>query len=158
MDKRFENFTITVLKMSKLVQKIKMLEVEDYQLKAVHVMCVYYLCENPSGLTASELSRYTLEDKAAISRALTHLKEEGYVQYDAKKYNAVVKLTKKGEELAAVLLCKATKAVDFVGGSFTDDERGKFYETIATISENLNTYYEQLKNRHSAAHNTSSDN
>ena len=40
MDDRFENFTVTVLKLGKLVQKIKLFEMESYGLKAIHVMCI----------------------------------------------------------------------------------------------------------------------
>ena len=53
MDKIFEHFTITILKLNKLVQKIKIYEMQEYGLKAIHVMCGYYLMENPDGLTAS---------------------------------------------------------------------------------------------------------
>ena len=79
MDKIFEHFTITILKLNKLVQKIKLYEMQEYGLKAIHVMCGYYLMENPDGLTASELVKLTLEDKAAISRALKTLQEKGFV-------------------------------------------------------------------------------
>ncbi|MGN1373278.1 MAG: hypothetical protein ACI4VK_04450 [Candidatus Coproplasma sp.] len=40
MEKIFEQFTITVLKLNKLVQKIKTCEMSDYGLKTIHVMCV----------------------------------------------------------------------------------------------------------------------
>ena len=43
MDDVFELFTMTILKMSKLVQKIKSLEIHKFDLKAVHVMCLYHL-------------------------------------------------------------------------------------------------------------------
>ena len=145
MDKRFENFSVNIIKMSKLVQKIKQLEVGGYKLQAIHVMCVYYLNEHREGLTASELARYTLEDKAAISRALIKLKENGYANYDPKKYNAAVKLTPEGEKLAQILLERASNAVNFVGRDLTETEREEFYRVIATLSDNLNTYYEDLK-------------
>ena len=78
MQNRFENFTIGVLKLNKLVQRIKLLEMDDYGLKAIHVMCIYYAACRP--VTAGELARLTLEDKAAISRALSLLKQNGYLQ------------------------------------------------------------------------------
>ena len=72
MEKIFEHFTISILKLNKLVQKIKQYEMQEYDLKAIHVMCGYYLNEHPEGLTSSELVKLTLEDKAAISRELKY--------------------------------------------------------------------------------------
>ena len=68
MDDRFETFTMAVLRLNKLVQRIKLLEMGGYGLKAIHVMCIYYAAKGP--VTAGELSRLTCEDKAAVSRAL----------------------------------------------------------------------------------------
>ena len=50
MEKIFENFTTNVLRMNKYVNKIKTYEMKEYGLKAIHVMCIYYLSENPNGL------------------------------------------------------------------------------------------------------------
>ena len=41
MEKIFENFTVNILKLNKLVNKIKQFEMEEYGLKAIHVMCGY---------------------------------------------------------------------------------------------------------------------
>ena len=62
MEKIFENFTVNILKLNKLVNKIKQFEMEEYGLKAIHVMCGYYLYENPNGLTASELAKLAIEE------------------------------------------------------------------------------------------------
>lgn len=64
MDGRFENFTVTILKLGKLVQKIKLFEMESYGLKAIHVMCIYFAGLSP--VTAVELCRLTSEDKAVL--------------------------------------------------------------------------------------------
>lgn len=144
MEKRFENFTITILKLNKLVQKIKLYEMEEYGLKAIHVMCIYYLDEHRQGLTAGELVKLTLEDKAAISRALRLLREKGYVQYDTNRYNAAILLTLKGEQVAAFIRERAEKAVDAAGGSLSEEERSLFYRSISSIAERLKAYYDGL--------------
>ena len=54
MEKVFEHFTITILKLNKLVQRIKQFESNKYGLKSIHIMCGYYLNEHPDGLTAGE--------------------------------------------------------------------------------------------------------
>lgn len=144
MEKIFENFTISVLKLYRLVQRIKHYEMREYDLKGIHVMCVYYLNERREGLTASELMRLTFEDKAAISRALKELAEKGYVEYDAKKYNANILLTEKGTKVAEYVLLKAEKAVKAGSADFSEEEREFFYRSLASIAENLRKYYEEL--------------
>ncbi len=141
MENIFEQFTITILKLNKLVNKIKTYEMQEYGLKTIHVMCAYYLKNHPEGLTASELTRLTLEDKAAISRALKTMHEKGYVNYDPNKYNAVILLTKEGEKLAAEISEKATRAVNAGSYEFTEKERLSFYHSLSAIAKNLEVYY-----------------
>ena len=107
-------------------------------------MCVYYLNNHPDGLTASELTKLTLEDKAAISRALKVLQEKGYATYDSNKYNADIRLTDEGKKFAAVIAEKADKAVDAGSYEFTEEERTSFYKQLSTIADNLENYYSKL--------------
>ena len=144
MEKIFENFTISVLKLNKLVQRVKQFEMREYKLKSVHVMCVYYLNEHREGLTASELMRLTYEDKAAISRALRQLLDNGYVKYDVKKYNSVITLTEAGVRIADYVSFKADKAVKAGSADFSEEERVFFYKSLTQITENLKKYYEEL--------------
>lgn len=144
MEKIFENFTVNILKLNKLVQKIKQYEMKEYGLKAVHVMCAYYLLENADGLTASELSKYTLEDKAAISRALLCMREKGFINYDPKTYNANITLTEDGKKFADTVMQKAARAVDAGAADMTDPERVEFYKTLGVIVDNLTVYCDEL--------------
>ncbi|MGN0822943.1 MAG: MarR family winged helix-turn-helix transcriptional regulator [Candidatus Gallimonas sp.] len=145
MQNRFENFTITILKLNKLVQKIKLIEMQGYGLKAIHVMCLYYLNERREGVTASELAKLTLEDKGAISRALGQLRQKGFVRYDPGAYNEPITLTEEGERASAYVLEKAARAVDAAGGGLTEEERENFYRSLCSISERLDGYYRNLK-------------
>lgn len=144
MENIFENFTITILKLNKLVQKIKNFEMQEFGLKTIHVMCVYYLNSHQGDLTASELSKLTLEDKAAISRALKLLQEKGYASYDPNKYNSVIRLTEEGKEFASVICKKADAAVEAGSYDFSEDERKSFYIQLKTIADNLESYYNNL--------------
>lgn len=146
MEKIFENFTVNILKLNKLVQRIKLYEMEEYGLKAVHVMCGYYLYENPDGLTMSELARYAVEDKAAISRALLTMREKGLVSYDPKTYSASIVLTDAGRSFAEAVLQKAERAVKAGEADMSEERRVEFYKTLSAIVENLTAYYEQLVN------------
>lgn len=143
MNDRFENFTLTILKLNKLVSKIKLLEMQEYGLKAIHVMCVYCLAGGEK-MTAGELVKLTLEDKAAISRALATLKEKGFVEYDAGAYGAEITLTAKGEKVAEHIENAANKAVNAAGGNLTESERIEFYSSLGKICADLEKYYERF--------------
>lgn len=144
MDDLFERFTISILKLNKLVQRIKVYEMKKFGLKSVHSMCLYYLNAHPDGLTASELVRLTLEDKAAISRALATMRSQDYVEYDAASHNAPVRLTQKGRELAEYIVGRAAAAVKAGSADFSDEEREFFYKSLVTISDNLENYLHEL--------------
>ena len=144
MEDLFVDFTVSVLALNKLVQKIKTFEIEKFGLKPMPVMFIYYLNKNPRGLTAKELCELTLEDKAAISRALKIMQDDGYVKYDAKARNAVIVLTDKGREIASTISNRADKAVTAGSIDFTEDERNFFYKSLGTIVANLKSYYKGL--------------
>lgn len=144
MDDVFENFTINILKLNKLVHKIKLAEMEEYGLKAIHVMCGYYLLKNPDGLTASEISRLAVEDKAALSRALATMREKDLVVYDPKTYSSVIVLTEQGKRFAEAVLQKADRAVEAGSADMSESERVAFYKTLGAIVDNLSSYYDEL--------------
>ena len=144
MEKIFEHFTINILKLNKLVNRIKQYEMKEFGLRAIHVMCGYYLTEYPDGLTASELAKYTLEDNAAISRAVATMRENGLVVCDLKKYNSNIVLTEKGRQFAQAVAQKAERAVIAGSADQTDAERKIFYETLETIVDNLTEYCDNL--------------
>ncbi len=135
---------MAILQLNKSVQKIKAYEIEKFGLKPVHVMCGYYLYNHPQGLTAKELVELSLEDKAAISRALKTMQESGYVSYDANGRNAKVVLTDEGKKLAEHINERAMAAVVAGSVDFTDEERVFFYKSLATIVEKLRNYYKDL--------------
>lgn len=146
MEKVFENFVISVLKLYRVVQRIKNYEMREYGLKSIHVMCVYYLNEREEGLTSGELMRLTHEDKAAISRAVGQLREKNYVEYDAGKYNAPVKLTEEGKKIAQAVTERSDRAVKAGSAHLTEEERVTFYGSLNEIDENLEEYYKKLTN------------
>ena len=144
MENIFENFTVTILKLNKLVHRIKTIEMREYGLKTIHVMCVYYLSCNSEGLTATELVKQTLEDKAAISRALKGLRNNGYVTYDEKGYNARILLTESGKKLADDINGKAERAVNAGSAEFSEEQRIFFYRSLSAIAANLEEYLKKL--------------
>lgn len=144
MEDLFVDFTLSILSLNKLVQKIKTFEIEKVGLKPIHVMCIYYLNKSERGLTAKELGELTLEDKAAISRALKIMQEKGFIQCAAKGRNSAVMLTDAGRDIAGIICRRADKAVEAGSIDFTADERIFFYKSLGAIVDNLNKYYKDL--------------
>lgn len=157
MDDRFGNFVISILRLNKIIQRIKLFEMEDYKLRAVHVMCIYYLDVSRDGLTVSELSKMTLEDKAAISRALGTLRERGYIEYNSKKYNSRVRLTDEGAKVALYIEKRAESYVDMASGELSESDRAAMNRSLAAITGRLEEYYDAVVAGNPAILKTSSD-
>lgn len=120
----------------KYIQRIKAMEMEEYDLKGTHVMCLYEL-NHREGLTAAELCRLCAEDKAAISRALTTLKDRELIQSEGPAYRAVWRLTAAGDEIAARLDQTIEQWMTLGGSGLSDIDRDAFYKTLEKISQNL---------------------
>lgn len=100
MEERFETFTILINRINRNIRKIKNQEMAAYNLKSIHVSCLYYL-RLSGNLTAAELSERCEEDKAAVSRALDYLEREGYLEASTKspkRYKRPLVLTEKGKQ------------------------------------------------------------
>ena len=86
----------------------------------------------------------TLEDKAAVSRALRVLQEKGYVEYAPHGRNEIVKLTEEGAKLAESISAKINSAVDAGSAKLTEEQREFFYHSLLEITDNLIEYYQNL--------------
>ena len=67
MQQRYETFTVLINRISRNVRKIKNQEMAEYDLRSVHISCLYHLYLS-DGLTATELCERCEEDKATILR------------------------------------------------------------------------------------------
>ena len=138
---RFEAFTTSVTKAYKCIQKIKLTETERMGLKANHVMCMYYLGKNPEGLTATQLCKLCIEDKAAISRTIVDLTKKEFVkpvESDSKrKYRTKIMLTQKGIEINKNFKEAISIAVSKASSNLSDVDREIFYRVFLHITDNL---------------------
>ena len=138
MIQRFDAFVSGITSCYKYIQRIKSLEMTEFGLKGTHVMCMYYLRQNPGGLTASQLCGLCAEDKAAISRTVSELKSRGYITtLSEKAYRAMLTLTAAGQEVARKFDHLIEGWVSTGGDGLSDEERSDFYKTLSTITDNL---------------------
>ena len=143
MIQRFDAFVSGITSCYKYIQRIKSMEMTEFGLKGTHVMCLYYLRQNPTGLTASQLCGLCAEDKAAISRTVSELKSRGYItSLSQKAYRAMLTLTVAGQEVARKFDHLIESWVCAGGDGLSDEERFDFYKSLATIAENLRSRIE----------------
>ena len=139
MEERFETFTVLINRISRNIRKIKNQEMAEYNLRSVHVSCLYYLYVN-NGSTATDLCERCEEDKATISRALDYLEKNEYLTCEsktAKRYNCLLTLTEKGKNAGKKITEKINGVLREVGAGLTDEERAAFYRSLSIISSNL---------------------
>ena len=141
MIERFELFTTTITQIYKNLQRIKMQEMSEFDLKGTHVMCLFELNRNPDGLTITQLSQLCGEDKAAISRTISELAKKNLVTSDTtKKYRTPILLTEEGKATANRIDELASNAVLAGSHGLTKEELQIFYKALTCISNNLKNY------------------
>ena len=149
MQERYETFTVLINRISRNIRKIKNQEMAEYNLRSVHVSCLYYLYFN-KGATATDLCERCEEDKATISRALDYLKTNDFVTYEttcAKRYKSVLMLTDKGLEAGKKISDKINGVLEAVSGGLSDEERTAFYKSLSIISDSLDAVSKNSENK-----------
>jgi len=148
MIQRFEDFVSAVSSVYKCLNKIKNYETEKFGLRGSHVMCIFYLARHHEGLTLTEMCEKTGEDKAAVSRTLSFLQENGYIfieENESKKYKRPYFLTDEGKKVSGELDSIIVGAVDRIGTGLTIEQRETFYVAFGKIAENLNKFCGELE-------------
>ncbi len=139
MTERFEIFTVLINRINRNIRRIKNQEMAEYDLRSAHVSCLYYLYLGEN-LTASELCERCEEDKATISRALEHLKTNGFLVCDCtggKRYKAPLVLTDKGKSVGKKIAEKIDAVLNELSTGLTEAERVAFYHSLTIISDTL---------------------
>ena len=152
MEGRFDTFTMVIASLYQNVQKIKMMEMEEFGLRTGHVTCLHYLYANPDGLTLKELTALCALDKAAVSRYLSVLQERGLARIEereSRKYNLKWVLTDAGKQTAEDIDGRIGRAVSAGGDFLTEEERRQFYPWIMQIDRNLRNYVKEMEEKRS---------
>ncbi len=145
MEERFQLFTTLIAKCARTVKKIKSSEMSEYNLKGLHVSCLYYAYISKNPLTATELCEICDEDKANISRAIDALEKGQFVTCNSKtqkKYNCPILLTPKGTVIAKNLAEKIDGIVALASQGLSEENRKIFYSSLTLISNNLDKILE----------------
>lgn len=139
MDGRFETFTVLIGKISRNIKRLKSCQMAQLELKGPHVSCLYYLYRS-GPLTAAELCDRCEEDKAAISRSLDFLEQNGYLvcrTEKTKKYKTPLVLTPKGAQAGQGVCERIERVLSLASQGLTEEERKIMYGALEKISGNL---------------------
>lgn len=138
---RFEDFVGIISALNKEIQRIKDAEARRLGFRGADVMCLYYLVKHPEGLTAAELARMADVSRAAMSRTVARLAEDGFVEVDEDTtYRAPIRLTEKGHEAARPLDDIIHRVLDEAGGELAMRQRLQMYDSLNHILERLRTF------------------
>ena len=141
---RFEDFVGIIGALNKEIQRIKNAEARRLGFRGADVMCLYYLVKYPDGITASELARLAAVSRAAMSRTVARLAEDGLVEVgseedESSRYRAPIRLTERGYEAARPLDDIIHRVLDEVGGELAARQRLQMYDSLNHILEKLRT-------------------
>lgn len=142
MQKRFKAFTTLITNINRYIKRIKTEEMQQFDLKSVHVSCVYYLYKEGS-LTIKELCEVCDEDKANISRAVEYLEDRGYIikrTKGSKRYKSPIELSDDGKNMGSIIADKIHNIFLEVTSDIPEEDREAMYRSLEVISENLRKY------------------
>jgi DNA-binding MarR family transcriptional regulator len=147
MEKRYETFTVLIASINRSIRRLKTEAMAEYGLKSPHVSCLYYLFKRP-GMTAAELGGLCEEDKAAISRSILYLEQNGYVtragagteeirREGSKRYRSPLALTEEGRAIAERIAARVDEVLERISDGISEDERLNMYKTLLRLDRNL---------------------
>lgn len=156
MRERFETFTVLISSISRSIRRLKTEETAEFNLKSTHVTYLYYLYK-AEAMTASEICELCDEDKAAASRSILYLEQNGFLirigkqagqlSLGGKHYRSLLTLTDKGREVAARLAERIDRVLDEVSDGVSDEERAILYRCLKQIDRNLAALCDQRYGR-----------
>ena len=134
-ESRFEDFVGLICAKDKEIQRIKTAELSRFGLRASDLMVVYYLEKNPEGLTGADLARLADVDRAAVSRTVTRLAADGFVEVgeESTRYRAPIRLTEKGYAAMAEVNGLISQIVRQAGGGLMDEQRRALYASLESV-------------------------
>ncbi len=137
---RFEKFSSVISSISHNLHRIMGEEMEKYGLKGPYAVYLVAMSRHPQGVTAARLCEICEKNKAAVSRAVAELEENGLLVRSGSNYRTLLQLTDEGKKAANYVCQRARVAVDFAGKGLTEEQRTVFYNVLDLIATNLKKF------------------
>ena len=146
MVERYERMSASVSAISTCIQKIEAEQMTKYGLRGSCAQYLACMLKHEEGITVSKLSELCAKDKAAVSRAVAELEDNGFITREAVGvgvYRAAIVLTQKGRDVAEFVNKRASTAVELAGKGLSDEERTILYNALDLIAGNLSDICQQ---------------
>ncbi len=144
---RFFRFTRLIDGIHKSVLRLRLDNAPAFGVKGVHVFWVYELARHPEGLSAAELAQSSKIDRSLISRELSALKKQGYIEAKesaaGRSYNAKLTLTDLGREAAEQIKTIAMQVQARASAGVSENDLAIFYATLEKLYANLESISEE---------------
>lgn len=140
MISKFERFSVAISYINRCIQKIEREKMAKYGLKGPHAECLLVLNQYPEGITAARLCEVSDKDKAAVSRMLAELEQEGMIireDPDGKRYRSQLKLTEKGKAIASEVNDLMSLAVAKIISGVEYSKGEAFFQVLNLLVENI---------------------
>ena len=138
---RFERFITLLEGIRKNIGRMKENAVPSFGIKSVHIMWLYRLSMHDEGLTAAELAAASTVDRSLVSREISALKKNGYIDTvdtgSKRGYKARWCLTEKGREVAEKIQELALRIQEKAGEGIEPEKLASFYETLELLHANF---------------------
>lgn len=144
---RFFRFSRLIDGIHKSVMRLRLDKAPAFGVKGVHVFWVYELSRHPEGMSAAELAQSSHIDRSLVSRELSLLKKQGYVEAKesakGRGYNAKLILTDLGHRAAEDIKLLALELQSRAGAGISESELAAFYATLEKLYRNLESISEE---------------
>lgn len=139
---RFERFSLAIAEATRYWHKLATEELGKYGLRGAHATYLTAMYRYPDGITVPQLCEICGKDKSDASRMISILEEKGLVSkqvVDGSLYRGILVLTPEGREAAGHVCERAARVVELAGKDLSDEARDIFYDSLASITENMRT-------------------
>lgn len=143
-EERFTDFTISISRLNKWVQKMKGEAMRAFDLKGAHVLCLYQIAKKPQGVSFAEVAEDCDFDRAFCSRVLRELTDRELVEKQGEegKYRACYRLTKEGETLMPKLRSIINRVQELLDKGISDGELEVYYRVVNRMLKNMESISE----------------
>ncbi len=139
MEKGIDYISVLIASVYRGIQKIKQEALEEYGMNNVITMCIYAIGINP-GISATEICKTALLDKAAVSKAIHQLINQGWATrpvLSKRAYRSGIYLTGDGLKIFDIVNSKLQTATEKAFKDIPEQDYDTMLQTLKAIAKNL---------------------
>ena len=138
MTDRFEHFTLSIFSISRFWNRLATEEMKKYGFRGAYALYLVMIASSDGNMTAAALADLCQRDKADVSRAVSAFRKKGILEPGGdSRYRAALKLTDKGQDLAARIRARADEVLEQAGRGISDEMRENMYLCLDIIARNM---------------------